>query len=285
MAWNDNEWQPYVGVNQRIAQAVKAAAQLARKQGREPAPIKLSSRNITTTFWGNAWCDNLNAYSDYANRLPRGATYVRNGSVVDLVVKPLRIEALVAGSSTYTIDIQIKALADTVWASIRNDCSASIDSLLDLLAGRFSEGVMQRLTRQKDGLFPAPKEIKMSCSCPDWSNCCKHLAAVMYGVGARLDSQPELLFLLRDVDHQELVSQAVDAGNLETQLNAGDRSLADADLGEIVGIELDSIPAAPTRRTRKRDDKKQSSSSSRARGSLKTKRPDRSRMKTGKPRR
>src|SRR5262245_46079693 len=194
MSWGYYEWRPYVSAGQKIANAVKKAARLAKKQGREPAPVKPEGRKITKTFWGNSWCENLNAYSDYVNRLPRGARYLRNGSVVDLVIKPRRIEALVAGSETYTVKIEIQGLTQAVWAKIREDCSASIDSLLDLLAGRFSDGVMQRLTRQKDGLFPSPREIKMSCSCPDWSDCCKHIAAVMYGVGARLDSQPELLF-------------------------------------------------------------------------------------------
>jgi uncharacterized Zn finger protein len=251
MGWGYYEWRSYVSVGQRIASAAKEAGRLAKKQGRDPAPVKLDGRKITKTFWGNSWCENLEAYSDYANRLPRGARYLRNGSVVDLVIKSRCIEALVAGSETYRVSIEIQGLAKAVWGKIRDDCSASIDSLLDLLAGRFSDGVMKRLTRQKDGLFPSPREIKMSCSCPDWSDCCKHLAAVMYGVGARLDSQPELLFLLRDVDHQELVSQAVAEGNLEKELGGDGGSLKGAELGEIFGIELDvtpsSQPTAPSR--------------------------------------
>jgi uncharacterized Zn finger protein len=240
MGWESYEWRPYVSVAKKLASAVREAARLTKKQGRVPAPVKLQSRKITTTFWGNSWCQNLEAYSDFANRLPRGARYVRNGSVVDLLIKRGCIEAIVAGSEVYTVNIKIASLTKAAWSKIRRDCSSSIDSLLDLLAGRFSDGVMQRLTRQKDGLFPAPREIEMACSCPDWSECCKHIAAVMYGVGARLDSQPELLFLLRDVDHQELVSQAVDQGNLEKELSAAGNDLAGRDLGEIFGIELDT---------------------------------------------
>ncbi len=245
MGWGYYEWSPYVPVAQKRANAVKHALQLAKKQGRQPAPVKLEGRKITTTFWGKAWCQNLEAYSDYANRLPRGATYLRNGSVVDLVIKPKRIEAVVAGSETYKITIDINGLAKGMWVKIKEDCSASIDSLLDLLAGRFSDGVMQRMTRQKEGLFPSPSEIKMKCSCPDSSYCCKHLAAVMYGVGARLDNQPDLLFVLRDVDHQELVSQAVAEGNLEKELTGGEGDLVGEDLGEIFGIELDDASAVP----------------------------------------
>lgn len=242
MGWDGNYgWRPYVPVAQRKSQGVSQAAKLAKKQGRAPSPVVIEGRTIAKTFWGKAWCDNLAAYSDYANRLPRGATYVRNGSVVDLVIQPKRIEALVAGSDTYTVEIKISPLAAPVWKQLKADCSASIDSLLDLLAGRLSDGVMRRLTRPKDGLFPAPKEIQLRCSCPDGSYCCKHLAAVMYGVGHRLDAQPELLFTLRDVDHAELVAEATTHSNLDQELNANrDGELAGADLGAIFGIELDA---------------------------------------------
>ncbi len=249
MGWGYSQWAPYVPVAQKKNNAVKHAAQVAKKQGRQPAPVTLEGRKIATTFWGQAWCKNLEAYSDYANRLPRGATYVRNGSVVDLVIKPRNIEAIVAGSETYKVTISIEGLTKPTWKKIKQDCSASIDSLLDLLAGRFSDGVMQRLTRQKEGLFPSPKEIQMKCSCPDYSYCCKHLAAVMYGVAARLDKQPELLFVLRDVDHQELVSQAVAEGNLDRELSGVSNALAGEDLGALFGIELDVAPA-PSKPTR-----------------------------------
>lgn len=242
-----SEFREYVPVAQKRANAIKHAAHVAKKQGRQPAPVMLEGKKIATTFWGKAWCDNLTAYSDYSNRLPRGATYVRNGSVVDLVIKPRLIEAIVAGSETYKIKIEIDSLAKPTWKKIKQDCSTSIDSLLDLLAGRFSDGVMQRLTQKKEGLFPSPREIKMQCSCPDWSDCCKHLAAVMYGVGARLDKQPELLFQLRDVDHQELVTQAVAEGNLDKELSrAGDSTLVGEDLGAIFGIELDAPEPVPS---------------------------------------
>ena len=148
MGWGYSQWAPYVPVARKKNNAVKHAAQLAKKQGRQPAPVQLEGRKIATTFWGQAWCQNLEAYSDYANRLPRGATYVRNGSVVDLLIKPRSIKAIVAGSETYTVTIDIDGLTKPTWKKIKQECSASIDSLLDLLAGRFSDGVMQRLTRQ-----------------------------------------------------------------------------------------------------------------------------------------
>lgn len=243
MSWGRNDWAPYVPVSQKLGKATRLAAQRAKKEKRDVSPVTLKGRTIATTFWGKAWCDNLTAYQDFSNRLPRGATYVRNGSVVDLLISPKKIEAIVAGSEPYSVRIDITALDSKRWKALRSACSQSIDSLLDLLTGKLSDGVMQRLTDQKTGLFPSPQEIRVSCSCPDYSSCCKHLAAVMYGVGARLDSTPELLFLLRGVDHQELVSQAMAAGNLNRELAApDDGQLGTQDLSELFGIELETIP-------------------------------------------
>lgn len=250
MGWDRYEYREYVPVAEKMSLGRKYADSVAKKQGRKPTPVTISGRKIATTFWGQAWCENLEAYSDYSNRLPRGATYVRNGSVVDLVIKSRRIEAIVAGSDPYVVTIDICSLDKATWKTIKQDCTTEIDSLLDLLSGKFSDGVMQRLTRQKGGLFPAPREIKMTCSCPDGSYCCKHLAAVMYGVGSRLDNQPELLFLLRDIDPQELVSLAASDGTLQNELAQSPGTLEDQDLGALFGIELDQVPAKPKRRTR-----------------------------------
>ena len=175
--------------------------------------MEISGRTIAKTFWGKAWCDHLESYSDFSNRLPRGRTYARNGSVVDLQISSGRIQAVVAGTDVYEIEVDISKLKSKLWKKIRNDCSESVDSLLDLLAGRLSDGVMERLTDRSDGLFPSPREINMHCSCPDGAQLCKHLAAVLYGVGAHLDKSPELLFLLRDIDHTELVGEAVSEKN------------------------------------------------------------------------
>jgi uncharacterized Zn finger protein len=234
---------PYVPVGQRLAKAAKQAQQLAKKQGREPAPVKITARGMATTYWGKSWCENLERYSDYSNRLPRGRTYARNGSVVDLQIKKGAIEAIVAGSEVYKISISIDTLSKPLWTRIKTECSQSITSLIDLLQGRFDEGVMQRLAHPTQGLFPQPKEIRMRCSCPDSAGLCKHLAAVLYCVGSRLDTAPEMLFTLRNVDHLELVSQAMAEGNLENTLDASNQ-LAGSDLGEIFGIDLET-KAAP----------------------------------------
>ena len=235
-----HEWRTYVPVGQKKAKARKFADKLAKKQKRDRRPIEIEGRKIARSFWGKAWCDHLESLSDYANRLPRGATYVRNGSVVDLVIKPGKVNAIVAGSDPYEISISIDKLNKKTWNNIKKDCSSAIDSLIDLLGGRMSDGVMRRLTDMKSGCFPSAGQIELDCSCPDWSVCCKHIAAVMYAIGSRLDSEPELLFLLRGVDQQELISQAVSKENLDQELAAGLSDLANEDLGAIFGIDLDS---------------------------------------------
>lgn len=249
---------PYVPVAQRRANAANHAQKLAKKEGRQLTPVSVAGRAIATSFWGKAWCDNLESYSDFANRLPRGRTYARNGSVIDLQIKRGKIEAIVSGSHIYTVSISITTLARDAWGRVKQECSQSISSLIDLLQGRFDEGVMKRLAHPTDGLFPQPNQIKMKCSCPDSAGLCKHLAAVLYGVGARLDTVPELLFTLRNVDHLELISQAVAAENLDQTLSSGQNTaLAGSDLGELFGIDLDAgsdagqtKPKKPTRRKR-----------------------------------
>jgi uncharacterized Zn finger protein len=177
-------WAPYVSVAARRRQAEREMEKL-RKKGAVVSPVKLEGKKIAATFWGKAWCDNLESYHDYENRLPRGRTYVRNGSVVDLQIAQREVSAMVSGSSIYTVKITIGEVAKAHWKSICADCSGGIDSLVELLQGRFSKGVMERICRQGAGLFPKPSEIRFSCSCPDSASMCKHVAAVMYGVGAR----------------------------------------------------------------------------------------------------
>jgi uncharacterized Zn finger protein len=241
-------WKPYVPVAQRRAKAAREAARL-RKNGTAPAPVQPAGRQIATTFWGKAWCDNLEAYSDYENRLPRGRTYVRNGSVLDLQITQGQVQALVQGSDLYKIRIQIQPLAKAQWKSILTESAGKIDSLIELLQGRLSAAVMQIVTRPAQGLFPAPKEISLACSCPDWADMCKHVAAALYGVGTRLDDKPELLFLLRGVDPAELIGKA-SATEAVRQIAPidGTARMDEAELADVFGIEIDSQPAsAPAR--------------------------------------
>src|SRR5207253_3634977 len=169
-------WRPYVSVAQRRGQALREMAKL-KKKGHPVSPVIVDGRTIAKTFWGKAWCENLERYSDFANRLPRGRTYARNGSVIDLQINPGEVQALVSGSSIYQVEVKITPVGKSRWKSIRRDCAGAIDSLVELLQGRLSEKVMERICREKTGLFPAPDEIKFSCSCPDWAFMCKHVAA------------------------------------------------------------------------------------------------------------
>jgi len=245
MGWGSFQWRPYVPVAQRKANAAKQAAKLGK--GRTLSPVQPEGRQIATTFWGKAWCDNLESYSDFENRLPRGRTYIRNGSVIDLQISQGRVTSLVSGSELYKIAIQIKPLPKAQWEAIRKECAGGIDSLLELLQGKLSAAVMQVVTRHGAGLFPSPEEIDLDCSCPDWAEMCKHVAATLYGVGTRLDRQPDLLFLLRGVDPAELVSEvsAHEAVRQTTPVEAA--AFSDTDLSEVFGIEVGSVPpgAAP----------------------------------------
>jgi uncharacterized Zn finger protein len=238
-------FRDYITVGARRARAERELAKL-RKKGRPISPVAIEGRKIATTFWGKAWCDNLERYSDYANRLPRGRTYVRNGSVVDLQVAPGRVTALVSGSAMYEVQVTVGTVAPARWAAICHDCSGAIDSLVELLQGRFSKAVMTRLCEEKTGLFPSPTDIRFTCSCPDWASMCKHVAAVLYGIGARLDHRPELLFTLRSVDQQELIANAGAGLSKKGERPAGARVLASDDLSAVFGIEI--APAAPVKR-------------------------------------
>lgn len=206
----------------------------------------ISGRSIAWTFWGKAWCQNLERYSDYDNRLPRGRSYVRNGSVIDLQIADGTVTAKVHGSQLYTSTISVKPLPADRWKALRGDCAGGIDSLVELLQGRFSNAVMGRLCDPRRGLFPAPAELGFTCSCPDWASMCKHVAAALYGVGARLDSQPELLFLLRQVDQAELID--LGATPLTGPGPADGRVLDDSsDLSALFGLDLEgpALQAAP----------------------------------------
>ena len=237
------EWRPYVSVAARRHKAAQAMAKLSKK-GHPVSPVVISGRTIAHTFWGKAWCDNLEGYSDYANRLPRGRTYVRNGSVVDLQIAPGTVTAMVSGSDIYRIGVTVAPLPKARWNAICKDCTGAIDSLVELLQGRFSKGVMERICQQKAGLFPSPAEITLACSCPDWASMCKHVAAVLYGIGARLDEQPGLLFKLREVNEQDLIARAGADLPLSKKGPAANKLLVADGLSDIFGLDMaEEVPS------------------------------------------
>jgi uncharacterized Zn finger protein len=231
----------YVCKAEKKAKAEKKLAQLKKKQDVRPVIIEGSA--IARTWWGKAWNKNLERYADYSNRIGRGRSYVRCGSVLDLRINAGEIKALVHGSRAkpYSINIKIKKLNRNVWQEITSRCSGMLESLEELLAGKFPKALEETFMLRDRGLFPSPKELEFDCSCPDWASMCKHVAATLYGVGARLDEDPSLFFTLRGVATEDLVSRTVSSKAEDLLKKASKKSsriIADADLSSVFGIDL-----------------------------------------------
>lgn len=239
-------WREYVPVAERRRRALIKMNKLIQ-EGQKIHPVKIEGKTIARSFWGKAWCSHLEKFSDYENRLPRGRTYARNGSVCHLEISKGTIKAIVSGSELYKLEIKIAPLKDSKWKAIKKRCAGKISSMLELLKGKFSDNVMEIVTDRNKGLFPSPKEIELKCNCPDWAVMCKHVAAAMYGVGNRLDLQPELLFTLRGVDHNQLIS--VDS-QISVASDSSSQKLQSNDVADIfdIDIELDE-PVKKTKKT------------------------------------
>ncbi len=229
-------WAPYVTVAERRAKARKQLEKM-KKKGLDVQPVQLSGRKIAASFWGKGWCEHMESFSDYANRLPRGRSYIRNGSVCHLEIKSGRIEAMVSGTELYNVKITIDPLGKNKWDAVKRACSGKIASLIDLLRGKLDRGGMEVVSDRKEGLFPLPGEMKFDCDCPDWAGMCKHVAAVLYGVGARLDHAPEMLFVLRGVNHEELVDVSAAVADT-TRKGASRRRIAATGIADVFGIDL-----------------------------------------------
>ena len=240
MAWGS--WYGYKKtqtVSSRKAKAEKHLAAAAKKK-LVYDPVRIEGRTIARSFWGKAWNQNLESYSDYENRLPRGRSYLTSGQVLDLKIGAGMVDALVMGSNLYRVEVRISPLPPARWKALSTACAGKVGSLVELLQGRLSDQVMAVVTRPGEGLFPSPREITKSCSCPDWADVCKHVAAVLYGVGARLDRQPELLFLLRGVDHLDLIGAAAEGPLAAGPAATAAPTIADEDIAGIFGIELEA---------------------------------------------
>src|SRR6266478_7331780 len=257
MAWyGSGGWDyypPYISVGQKKARGMLTLAKLLKKSKRTAEPIVLAhrKRQLAATFWGQAWADNLERYADLANRLPRGRAYLRNGSVLDLAIGRGRVEAYVAGTELYRVTIGMAPLAKARWRRVVTRCTGRIGSLVGLLRGELSSDVLAVLTDPKDGLFPEPRELELDCSCPDSAEVCKHVAAVLYGVGIRLDARPELFFVLRQVDQAELLSSAT-VGAVSRARPAAGKRIADDRLSAVFGIELEDAPPVRAGRSPRR---------------------------------
>ncbi len=269
-----SDWAPRPTVATRKADAAREIAKL-QKKGRTVEPVVLEGSTIARTFWGKAWCRNLESYSDFENRLPRGRSYVRSGSVLDLQIAAGRVEALVRGSDLYEVVITVKPVEPARYRAVVAACAGKVDSVIELLQGKLSGAVMEVITRKEEGLFPAPRQLGMSCTCPDYASMCKHVAAVLYGIGARFDVDPKLVFLLRGADPGELVSSAA-AGTLTGGRGPAREKTLSGDLASMFGIEAGPRPggrtSAPARRPQRRRPQ-------RRRRSLRRRRPRRRRRR------
>jgi len=211
-----------------------------RKKNPDMQPVAVSGK-LAKSWWAQAWNENLEGYADYSNRIGRGRSYVRSGAVLDLSIKPGEVRSLVQGTAArpYSITINIEPLSKAKWDKIVNQCSRKIGSLEELVSGEFPKELAELFTSRGDGLFPSPKEIRFDCSCPDWASMCKHVAATLYGVGARFDNEPTLFFTLRDIDFADLIKKTVDEKMKNMLKNAGKpttRVMQDADTYKIFGI-------------------------------------------------
>jgi uncharacterized Zn finger protein len=249
-SYDFGDFTPYVPVEARRTQAKAAVAAHATKaQPWEPVEIA-PGHGIATTFWGRAWCSNIESYSDFYSRLGRGRSYVRSGAVLDLRITAGIVKARVLGSRMYDVEVKIAGVPKPRWDDVCRRCSGGIESVVDLLQGRLSKHVMAHMCSRESGLFPAPREIAFDCTCPDWADMCKHVAAVLYGVGARLDQRPQLLFALRGVNENELIARAGSDLRLGQGRAGSARRLEHADLGALFGLDLADV-AGPKKGTRK----------------------------------
>jgi len=237
--WNDNSFY-----SQPSASVIKKNAGETRKKekakGKLLEPVSVTGRNIVNKWWGKAWCDNLEQYADYESRLERGKRYVRAGAVVDLKIQKGKILARVQGNRKvpYKIEIRISPLPEEHCQNIISQCGNRIDNLVSLLEGNFPEE-LKDLFLGRDGLFPTPREISFDCSCPDWALLCKHVAAALYGVGARLDKEPALFFQLRGIEVERFIDVTL-ANKVEAMLanvnRPSDRIIAEDSAIERFGV-------------------------------------------------
>lgn len=245
-------WGPRETVGARRKKCEKLIAKM-RRERLDIRPVEISGRKITTTFWGDAWCENMESYADYAYRIDRGRSYVRNLSVIDLRETGNGFTAQVYGSEIYEVEFVFTPLKQKTWDALKQTCAGKVDSLINLLSGSLDDSVMQHMANPKTGLFPKPSEISVSCSCPDHAILCKHAAAVLYGIGHRLDTEPELLFKLRQVDHTELAGSATAA---ISHISSESSDFNNSEIADIFGIdiELDDplTPSTPTAKKAKK---------------------------------
>ncbi|WP_294374419.1 hypothetical protein [uncultured Clostridium sp.] len=206
-----------------------------RKKNPNISPVIIKGNKIAQSWWGSAWNKNLEKYADLKNRMGRGKNYVKNGLVLDLQIKTGEIDGIVQGSGSnyYEVNIKIDKLKKSKWKNIMEFCNHKIDTLETLIEGKFPKEFQEIFNKSEYGLFPHPKEIHFKCNCPDSARVCKHVAAVLYGTGARIDEDPLLFFKLRDVDFQDLLKKSIEEKMNSMLKNAGKKSKRVIDDNEI----------------------------------------------------
>jgi uncharacterized Zn finger protein len=233
----------YVSVAEKRAKAARKLKQL-RKKNPAIQPIVLEGRTIAKTWWGKSWNLNLERYADYSNRIGRGRSYVRHGAVLDLQISAGQVKSMIQGSRTkpYTVIIKIKGITKEIWKNMKAACTGKLDSLPELLSGKFPKAIGEVFTAQGRGLFPSPQEIGFDCSCPDWASMCKHVAATLYGIGTRLDDDAGLFFKLRKVKIDDLIQQTLKDQSyklLEKAQKMSPAKIAESDLSSMFGIDME----------------------------------------------
>ncbi|MBU1055694.1 MAG: hypothetical protein KKC46_17990 [Proteobacteria bacterium] len=238
----------YVSVGEKKEKAQK---QLKKLMAKNPniTPVVIEGSALATTWWGKSWNRNLERYADYSNRIGRGRSYVRIGAVLDIKINSGKVEAIVQGTRTkpYDVAIKIKEISPLIWNRIKAAASKQLDSLQDLLAGKFPKALGEIFMEKNNGLFPSPEEIEFECSCPDWASMCKHVAATLYAVGARLDKDPGLFFKLRQVEISDLISHVVKDRTNNLLLAAEkktERVIEDSALEDLFGIDMETETVA-----------------------------------------
>jgi uncharacterized Zn finger protein len=204
------EYWDYVSSEEKKERTKKAIQKLSKV--RKLLPVISNSRAIAVTWWGKSWIRNLEGYADYSSRLQRGRTYVRTGAVIDLSIESGRITALVTGSKSdpYEVSITIAPLITRTKKQLVGKCRSALTSLTALLTGEFPADLEKSFLARGDGLFPSPREINFDCTCPDWADMCKHVAASLYGTSVRLDEKPELFFILPGMQVEDFVGSVIE---------------------------------------------------------------------------
>lgn len=241
MSFYEN-YHEYVSAAEKKEKAQMSLDKL-KKKNPNITPVIITGRKLAKTWWGQSWNNNLESYSDYSNRIERGRSYVRSGAVLDLKISRGIVSALVQGSRSkpYQVDIEIQPLPRALWDDIVKECAGKIDSLQELIEGKFPKALSDLFTAKGDGLFPSPDEIDLQCSCPDYAYMCKHVAAALYGVGAKLDDNPGLFFELRNVNIDELISETLNEKSqtlLRKSETKSHRVLQEANISDMFGIDM-----------------------------------------------